>query len=80
MKKELSDRISKLSVRNQNCFYYRLHDILNDRKESFTYGLSGKDYVNLPQEKLENVEEKVYEELFGEKKDPPKLKAIISLN
>lgn len=80
MKKELSDKISKLSVRNQNCFYYRLHDVLNDKHESFLYGLSEKDYANLPQEKVENVEKKVYEEMFGEKKDPPKLKAIISLN
>lgn len=80
MKKELSDKISKLSIRNQNCFYYRLQDILNDKHESFSYGLSGKDYAVLSQEKLENVEEKVYEEMFGEKKDPLKEKVFISLN
>ena len=80
MKKELSDKISKLSIRNQNCFYCRLYDILNNRQESFTYGLSGKDYTTLPQEKVEKIEEKVYEEMFGEKINPQKIKSIISLN
>lgn len=65
MDKSLSDKITSLSPRNRNCFFHRLYNVLNDRYSSFKYGIKGKDYNNLPKEKVEGVEKKIYEEMFN---------------
>jgi len=71
MNSNLCGKIATLSPQNQNCFYKRLYDIFNDRYSSLMYGMKSEDYNILPKEKVENVEEKLYKEMF-EKNDEKK--------
>jgi len=64
MDSNLCGKISALSPQDQNCFYKRLCDILNDRYSSLMYGMTSKDFNILPKKKVESVEEKLYKEMF----------------
>ena len=66
MDKKLSERLNSLPLKERRRFYRRLMDVLNDRYSSFVYGgISKKEYATLPKEKVERVENIIYQELFG---------------
>jgi hypothetical protein len=69
MKEELALKINSLSLNNQRSFYERLYNVLDDRLSCILYGLTKSDYVSLPKEKVERVEEKLYNEMFEIKKN-----------
>jgi hypothetical protein len=77
MKKELCDKIDSLSGPDTIKYYRRLNNVLNDRYSSFLYGgMDNKDYANFSvdksaHDKLEIIEQKVYEEMFEGKTVQP---------
>lgn len=68
MNKNLSDKLNSLSPKEKSIFYTKLMNILNDRYSCFAYGgVNDKEYSDLPEEKLEKIKERVYEETFNYK-------------
>lgn len=66
MKESLKNKLIYLSPKENNSFYNRLCNILESHYNSFVYGgISDKEYPDPPKEKLEKVEERVYNEMFG---------------
>lgn len=64
MNKELCDKLNALPIEERKMFSKELNLILNDRTSAAMYGIIGEDYNKLPLEKVEEVEEKLYHNLF----------------
>ena len=71
MNPTLANKLNELPCSDRKKFVAQRDIILNDRVYAAKYGLTEDDYNNLPKEKIEEVENILYNELFG-KKDPLK--------
>ncbi len=60
----INDKINNLSKENYQKFNQELRDILEVRGDAARYGIKGKDFVNLPKEKVMVAKEKLYQEMF----------------
>jgi hypothetical protein len=68
MNSNLCNKLDSLSPKDRSCFFNKVAGILSDEVCScYFYGLSREEYVNPPKEKIEAVEERIYEEMFGSK-------------
>ena len=65
MTKTINEKIGDLSSKDQERFWSELDLVVGDRYTSAKYGLIGKDYAFLPSEKVQEVKEKLYQEMFG---------------
>jgi hypothetical protein len=66
---DLDGKIKTLSQEDRYKFSFELDQILNDRGSASHYGIVGRDYECLPPEKVKEAKEKLYREMFENKKE-----------
>ena len=65
MDKRLNEKINSLPLRDKGKFYSRLYDTLSDRNSCLMYGIGDEDYANPSLAQINNLGEKLYDEMFN---------------
>jgi hypothetical protein len=74
MNNNLSDKLNSLSPKERYCFFKRLNNVLNDRYSCFVYGgTNNNEYSSMPKEKIEEIKNNLYEEMFNHLIPPSKM-------